>query len=268
MAPPGRPFPACTGGCFCGAVRYRLLSAPLFCYACHCADCHKHSGSVFACYTTIEAEFLTSIGSIPPQLHNRTRPNGLIRSSASCPECGTSLWASGEKDPVTVDVRSGTLDHPELMEPDIHGYVESKIPWVILPEGARTSIGKFDFRMEWPKSSLKRFDAALKKYEDKMEEKGMVVVNDEGAVPVAVVNKDVVEEEKETDRTPTAQSPDEQEDDEAFEKRYRETEKALQERLEKLTLKLSEEGKSAEKTEEEGEGKTEVKVEEKGKTQG
>eukprot|EP01036_Dinobryon_divergens_P058580 gene58580-78143_t len=27
------------GGCQCGAVRYRLLAAPLGIYACHCKDC-------------------------------------------------------------------------------------------------------------------------------------------------------------------------------------------------------------------------------------
>ena len=52
------------------------------------------------------------------------------------------------------------------------------------------------------------------------------------------------EEEKEADKTPTAQTPDEQdevgEDDEAFERRFQETEKALQERLEQLSLKLKE----------------------------
>ncbi|KAF2686985.1 hypothetical protein K458DRAFT_416304 [Lentithecium fluviatile CBS 122367] len=157
------------------------------------------------------------------------RPNGNIRRSASCPECGTSLWSGGDKDPVTVDVRTGTLDRPELMEPDLHSYIESKIPWIQLPEGAKTCPGPFDFRKIWPKLSLKRLDAALKRHEDRVKRKTAEIA--------AVMTS---EDEKEADKTPTAQSPEEKEDDEEFEKRYRETEKALQERLEKLTLKLSE----------------------------
>jgi len=41
MAPPY------TGGCVCGATRYRLTAEPLTLYACHCTDCQKRSGSAF-----------------------------------------------------------------------------------------------------------------------------------------------------------------------------------------------------------------------------
>lgn len=232
-----RPFPRVTGSCFCGAVRYQLLTPPLFCYACHCSDCQKATGSVFACFTTIEAEHLVSIGATTPHLTRRVRPSGLVRVAASCPQCGTILWAGGDKDPVTTDVRTGTLDHPELMEPDLHAYIESKIPWIELPAGARTCKGAYDFRTAWPKSSLKRFDAAVKRHEERGRAKGG---GGEGVGSGA-------EDEKEADKTPTAQSPEgkEEDDDEAFEERYRETERALQERLEKLTLKLNEEDKGA-----------------------
>jgi hypothetical protein len=245
--PTSRPFPAVTGGCFCGAVRYRLLTAPLFCYACHCADCHKHSGSVYACYTSIEADFLASISSTAPNTSTRKRPSGVIRRQATCPECATWVWSESfleGQEPVTIDVRTGTLDHPELMEPDLHSHIESRIPWVLLPEGARTCVGAFDFRKEWPKSSVKRYDAAMKRMEDrvKAKEAGAKAGGAEAAKEKET-DKETVEEEKETDKTPTAQSPEETEDDEEFEKRYRETEKALQERLEKLTLKLTEEEK-------------------------
>ena len=248
--PHNRPFPTVAGGCFCGAVRYRLLAAPLFCYACHCADCHKHTGSVYACHTCIEADMLTSTGRIKPKLTDRLLSGGVIRRSASCPECGTSLWGSADQIPFTVHVRTGTLDHPELMEPDLHSYIESKIPWVLLPEGARTCEGGFDFRKEWPKSSLRRFEAAKKRYEEKIKEAGLDGVG--GVVPVVPLEpeKEGPDEEREADKTPTAQSPEEKEDDEEFEKRYRETERALQERLEKLTLKLSEEEKAEEKAKE------------------
>jgi len=193
------------------------------------------------------------IGPTPPKVSVRARPDGVERRTTFCPECGTNLWTRGEKDPVTIDVKTGTLDHPELMEPDLHSYFESRIPWVLLPEGAKTCLGQFDFRKEWPPSSLKRFDAALKRYEDRMKEAGASASasasasKEVGAVSIAADEKESPEEEKETDKTPTAQSPEEKENDEEFEKRFRETEKALQERLEKLTLKLSGEEKAEEK---------------------
>lgn len=226
------PFPALNGGCFCGQTRFRLETAPLYCYACHCADCHKHTGSVFACFASIEADLITSTGVSPPKIHTTIRPSGILRHLASCAKCETQLWASGDTTPVTVDVKVGALDLPELMEPDIHEFIESKIPWVILPEGANTCKGPFDFRKVWPKSSMRRYEAAVKRAEQRIQNKREKAKQAES------------EDEKETDKTPTAQSPEEKEDDEAFEKRYQETEKILQARLEQLSLKLKEEEKS------------------------
>ena len=63
------------------------------------------------------------------------------------------------------------------------------------------------------------------------------------AASQSAARQDEKEEKEEADKTPTAQSPADLEeglveDDEEFERRFRETEKMLQERLEKLTLKL------------------------------
>ena len=233
-----RPFPALTGGCFCGSTRYRLETAPLFCYACHCSDCHRSAGSIFACFTSIEADRVSSIGESAPKILQSIRPNAITRHAASCRTCGTELWTSGANFPVTIDIKTGTLDHPELMEPDLHECIESKVPWVILPEGARTCKGPFDFRKYWPKSSLVRFAAAVNRMEEGRQAK----------MSAGIVRAEE-DEEKETDKTPTAQTPDEKnedlEDDEEFERKFRETERVLLERLEQLSLRLGEQDKVA-----------------------
>lgn len=233
-----KPFPAIHGGCYCGSTRYRLETAPLFCHACHCQDCNKQTGSVFASFTTIEAEFVSSIGKTPPQIVTTRRPGGNLRHQAACRTCGTKLWSVGDGTPLTADILSGTLDLPELMEPDVHAFIEAKISWVILPEGAKTCRGPFDFRKHWPKSSMKRLEAAVLRAQAR--QRAIKVAGDAGVVVEGVD----VDDEKEADKTPTASTPDEKEDavedDEEFERRYRETEKALQERLEQLSLKLNE----------------------------
>jgi hypothetical protein len=53
-------------------------------------------------------------------------------------------------------VRVGTLDDPSLLEPDIHIYVRSKVPWVRLPEGARAFDAIYDMQEVWPVASLER----------------------------------------------------------------------------------------------------------------
>src|SRR5204863_6792418 len=44
------------GGCACGAVRYRLASAPMFVHCCHCLDCQRQTGSAFVINALIEAD--------------------------------------------------------------------------------------------------------------------------------------------------------------------------------------------------------------------
>lgn len=229
-----KPFPAIHGGCFCGSTRYRLETAPLFNYACHCQDCNKHTGSVFACFTTIEVDLIMSIGKTPPKIMSIVGNNGITRHLASCGTCGTRLWVSSDKWTVIADINTGTLDLPELMEPDVHEFIEGKISWVLLPEGAKTCKGAFDYTKWWPKSSLQRLNTAIQQAEERTRLQAKV----------AQAESLDVEDEKEADKTPTAQTPDGKdgitEDDEEFERRYLETEKALQKRLEQLSLRLEE----------------------------
>jgi hypothetical protein len=127
------------------------------------------------------------------------------------------------------DVRVGTLDFPSLMEPDVHAFVESKVEWLRLPEGARTTKGQFTQKSMWPESSLRRLDICLERWAKRAKEAGLVVADGGGDGPGG-----------DGEKTPTAGEPGEGEDDEAFEKRFRETEKGLQERLEVLRRKLEE----------------------------
>ena len=44
------------GFCSCGAVNYRLTSAPMFVHCCHCKDCQRQTGSAFVLNALIEAD--------------------------------------------------------------------------------------------------------------------------------------------------------------------------------------------------------------------
>ncbi len=47
---------ALEGGCACGAVRYRLTTAPMFVHCCHCLDCQRQTGSAFVLNALIETD--------------------------------------------------------------------------------------------------------------------------------------------------------------------------------------------------------------------
>jgi hypothetical protein len=132
-------------------------------------------------------------------------------------------------------VHTGTLDLPGLFEPDLHIYVEGKVQWLTLPEGTKTLMGDMDRTKEWPKSSLVRFEACMKRWE--------VVERELGRRREEAKRFDGKEGGDDAgEKTPTNEKEEEGEvDDVEFERKQDEIERALEERLEKLCLKLDQE---------------------------
>jgi hypothetical protein len=65
---------------------------------------------------------------------------------------------------VVAFVRVGTLDReeikgPPVLEPDIHIYMQTKVPWVTLPEGARSVVEFYNPQDVWTKECLERWKA-------------------------------------------------------------------------------------------------------------
>ena len=143
------------GGCSCGQVRYRLTADPLFVHCCHCLNCQRQTGSAFVINALIEADRVDLLsgeprrvdvpreGDLPPQLVFR------------CPACQTALY-SVYTNPGVRFVRAGTLDEPSSVEPDVHIFTRSKLPWVVLPEGVPAFDVFYDVDALWPEESLRR----------------------------------------------------------------------------------------------------------------
>jgi hypothetical protein len=74
-----------------------------------------------------------------------------------CPDCQVALWSNygGAKD-ILRFVRVGTLDEPGKVEPDIHIYTRSRLPWVRLPDDALAVDAYYDSSEIWPAESLER----------------------------------------------------------------------------------------------------------------
>ena len=143
------------GGCACGAVRYRLESAPMFVHCCHCRDCQRQTGSAFVINALIETARVTVLqGAVlrSPMPTESGRPHGIDR----CTVCGTALWSEYGGLAKLRFVRVGTLDSPTAITPDVHIYVRSKLPWVALPSGALAFDGYYDSKTVWPAASLER----------------------------------------------------------------------------------------------------------------
>jgi hypothetical protein len=148
------------GGCACGAVRYRLASAPMFVHCCHCRDCQRQTGSAFVLNALIEAGRveLTSGDVVASEMPTESgRPHRVLR----CAGCRTPLWSEYGGRAEIRFVRTGTLDDPSALSPDVHIYVRSKLPWVTVPPSVPAFEAYYDSRSLWPEASLARRKAAL-----------------------------------------------------------------------------------------------------------
>ncbi len=149
-----------TGGCACGAVRYRLTREPMFTHCCHCTQCQRLTGSAFVLNAIIENDAIDVLSGTVAVTKGPTEhdsPHDIYR----CTACQTALWSDYGGRPNYRFVRVGTLDNSSAVAPDVHIFVRSKLDWVVIPEGQRTFDVYYSTKAEWPPDMLKRRNAAL-----------------------------------------------------------------------------------------------------------
>jgi hypothetical protein len=144
------------GGCTCRAIRYQMISSPLFVHCCHCRWCQRETGASFALNAMIEADRVAVLNGAPEVVATPSN-SGKGQKIIRCPTCRIALWSNyaGAGDLVRF-VRVGTLDEPDRLPPDIHIFTASKQPWVILPPGTPAVAEYYDRDRYWPEESLER----------------------------------------------------------------------------------------------------------------
>ncbi|SMD07367.1 GFA family protein [Rhizobium sp. RU36D] len=122
--------PIHTGGCQCGAVRYRVTGALTDSSICHCRMCQKAFGAYYApLVSTRGAELVWTRGA--PKTFRSS--NFVLRGF--CGECGTPLTYEA---PDGIAISAGSFDDPAALPPVVQFGVEGKIGFVdhlhVLPE--------------------------------------------------------------------------------------------------------------------------------------
>jgi hypothetical protein len=149
-----------TGGCACGAIRYKLTASPLIVHACHCRDCQRITGSAFVINIWIERKFVES-DSPAPKSFRLAGGSGKSHDVFFCSECGVYLWSRYHGAPGDfLFVRAGTLDNPDVVTPDVHIFTRSKVPWLNLPANRPIFESFYKLPEVWRPESLARFRAA------------------------------------------------------------------------------------------------------------
>jgi hypothetical protein len=151
------------GGCTCRAVRFRMMSKPLFVHCCHCTWCQRETGSAFALNAMIEADRVLLLCGDIEAVHTPSN-SGKGQRITRCAQCRVAVWSNyaGAGDAIRF-VRVGTLDQAYRLAPDIHIFTSTRQPWLILPPDTPAVPEYYDRNAYWPTESLQRREALLAK---------------------------------------------------------------------------------------------------------
>ncbi len=111
-----------TGGCQCGAVRFRVEGALGDASVCHCRMCQKAAGNFYLPLVSVRQAKLVWTRGEPKRFQSSN-----AASRGFCGECGT---------PLTYEAPDGTaltiaaFDRPEGIVPTIQWGIEAKLPYV------------------------------------------------------------------------------------------------------------------------------------------
>ncbi|SIP92572.1 Uncharacterized conserved protein [Rhizobium sp. RU35A] len=110
-----------SGGCQCGAVRYRIRGVPANPHLCHCRMCQKAAGNYFLPLGWVARADFTLTRGEPAWFHS----SGMVRRGF-CATCGTPLFF----EPLGGDglnVTLGALDEPERVKPALQSGQNSRL---------------------------------------------------------------------------------------------------------------------------------------------
>lgn len=114
--------PLYSGGCQCGAVRFRVEGALGTASICHCRMCQKAFGAFYAPLVSAPEGGLHWTRGEPKRYRSSSH---VLRGF--CAECGTPLTYEG---PDGIALAIGAFDTPEDVTPTIQFGVEARLPYV------------------------------------------------------------------------------------------------------------------------------------------
>ena len=116
-----------TGGCLCGAVRYRADGPLDPVVVCHCSQCRRSSGHLQA-FTGALREHVSVQGPV-----GFASTPGVTRRGF-CPTCGASLFWDRLASP-KLDICAGSLDAPTGLELAEHIFAADKGDYYAITDG-------------------------------------------------------------------------------------------------------------------------------------
>ncbi|MFP6743198.1 MAG: GFA family protein [Alphaproteobacteria bacterium] len=113
-----------SGGCMCGAVRFRGEGAPVRVGLCHCETCRRNTGTMFLTFAVFPRDRLVI----------EAGETGYLQSSPEgrrhfCRDCGSPVFSEWS-DSDSFDVYLGSLDDPHTLRPTYELLWGGRAPWL------------------------------------------------------------------------------------------------------------------------------------------
>lgn len=120
------PLPI-TGGCQCGALRYRCEGQPLVAFNCHCNRCQKFSGTGHGSYILLPGGATQVSGE--RSVWSYVADSGANVARHFCPICGTHVFGITSRHPGNFVALASSLDDRTLFRPTLALFTAEAAPW-------------------------------------------------------------------------------------------------------------------------------------------
>ena len=118
--------------CSCGQLHLTVEGEPSRIWICHCLECQRRTGSVFAALASFRAPFAV-VGNATEYV--RAGDAGASFRFRFCPVCGSTVFHTEEGEDGSVGVAVGAFGDPSFPAPQVSVYDCRRHPWVHLPGG-------------------------------------------------------------------------------------------------------------------------------------
>ena len=110
-----------TGGCACGAVRFRVTGSPRRAGLCHCLTCRKAHAAAFNPFVVfaaeqVEVEGATTVWESSPGYERRF-----------CERCGSRVVNLNGPE---IELSAGSFDEPGRFRPEYESWILRREPWL------------------------------------------------------------------------------------------------------------------------------------------
>lgn len=126
-------MPERIASCSCGQLKVSLSAEPVRVSVCHCLECQRRTGSVFAAQARFPREAASVTGT--SSVFVRVGDEGARASFNFCPHCGATVYYTVEGRDDSIAVPVGAFADPTFPPPTFSVYEERMHSWVRMPEG-------------------------------------------------------------------------------------------------------------------------------------